>query len=87
MWFIVISFFCGLIQYNDSYLYFTHLAYAGLVEAWVGGGSWEQVTKDCSLDQGDTARLLSRTADLLRQVHAILYPSLLPSFKQSVWLI
>lgn len=44
------------------------LRLSGLVEAWVGGGSWEQVTKDCSLDQGDTARLLSRTADLLRQV-------------------
>ena len=41
---------------------------AGLVEAWVGGSDWDQVTKDCSLDPGDVARLLSRTADLLRQV-------------------
>ena len=40
----------------------------GLVEAWVGGSDWDQVTKDCSLDPGDVARLLSRTADLLRQV-------------------
>ena len=44
---------------------------AGLVEAWVGGSDWDQVTKDCSLDPGDVARLLSRTADLLRQVHHI----------------
>ncbi len=44
---------------------------AGLVEAWVGGSDWDQVTKDCSLDPGDVARLLSRTADLLRQVSRI----------------
>ena len=41
------------------------------MEAWVGGGSWAQVTQDCSLDQGDVARLLSRTADLLRQVRRL----------------
>ena len=34
----------------------------------MGGSDWDQVTKDCSLDPGDVARLLSRTADLLRQV-------------------
>ena len=45
---------------------------AGLVEAWVGGSDWDQVTKDCSLDPGDVARLLSRTADLLRQVSGAL---------------
>jgi len=37
----------------------------------VGGSDWDQVTKDCSLDPGDVARLLSRTADLLRQVSRI----------------
>lgn len=41
------------------------------MEAWVGGGSWGQVTEDCSLDQGDVARLLSRTSDLLRQVRHV----------------
>jgi superfamily II RNA helicase len=41
---------------------------AGLVEAWAGGMSWSQATADCSIDEGDVARLLSRTVDLLRQV-------------------
>lgn len=35
---------------------------AGVVEAWAGGSSWDQVTKDCNLDDGDIARLLNRQA-------------------------
>lgn len=46
------------------------LRLAGLVEAWASGCSWEEVMKDCSLDDGDVARLLTRTVDLLRQVGA-----------------
>ena len=34
----------------------------GVVEAWTGGSSWEQVTEDCNLDDGDIARLLNRQA-------------------------
>lgn len=44
------------------------LRLAGLVEAWASGCSWEEVMRDCSLDDGDVARLLTRTTDLLRQV-------------------
>eukprot|EP00884_Botryococcus_braunii_P013752 jgi/Botrbrau1/22378/Bobra.0002s0055.1 len=40
---------------------------AGVVESWAAGNSWDQVVKDCTLDDGDVARLLSRTADLLKQ--------------------
>jgi len=36
------------------------LCVAGVVEAWTGGSSWDQVTKDCNLDDGDIARLLNR---------------------------
>jgi superfamily II RNA helicase len=43
------------------------LCMAGVVESWAAGNSWAQVIKDCSLDDGDVARLLSRTADLLKQ--------------------
>ncbi|PSC72530.1 DEAD-box ATP-dependent RNA helicase chloroplastic isoform B [Micractinium conductrix] len=44
------------------------LRLAGLVEAWASGCSWEEVMQDCSLDDGDVARLLTRTADMARQV-------------------
>lgn len=43
------------------------LRLSGLVEAWASGASWEQAMADCSLDDGDVARLLSRTVDMLRQ--------------------
>lgn len=41
---------------------------SGLVEAWAGGVSWADVMADTSLDDGDMARLLARTADMLKQV-------------------
>ncbi|CAG9467871.1 unnamed protein product [Pedinophyceae sp. YPF-701] len=41
---------------------------SGLCEAWAGGVSWDQLTEDTALDDGDVARLLSRVCDLLRQV-------------------
>ncbi len=41
---------------------------AGLVEAWAAGATWNQIMDDSTLDDGDVARLLMRTADLLRQV-------------------
>ncbi|KAK9815169.1 hypothetical protein WJX73_009621 [Symbiochloris irregularis] len=43
------------------------LRLAGIVEAWAAGSTWSQVMSDCNLDDGDIARLLSRTIDLLRQ--------------------
>ena len=33
---------------------------AGVVEAWAGGSTWDQIIMDCSLDDGDIARLLNR---------------------------
>jgi hypothetical protein len=40
----------------------------GLVESWAAGASWQEVMADTSLDDGDMARLLARTADMLKQV-------------------
>lgn len=40
----------------------------GLVEAWAAGASWQEVMADTDLDDGDMARLLARTADMLKQV-------------------
>ncbi|KAL3144002.1 hypothetical protein ABBQ32_003810 [Trebouxia sp. C0010 RCD-2024] len=42
------------------------LRLAGVIEAWAAGSSWSDIMKDSSLDDGDIARLLSRTVDLLR---------------------
>jgi superfamily II RNA helicase len=47
-------------------------AAAGLVEAWAGGATWAEVMQDTSLDDGDMARLLARTADMLKQVIRLL---------------
>ncbi|KAL0028996.1 hypothetical protein WJX77_010606 [Trebouxia sp. C0004] len=45
------------------------LRLAGIIEAWAAGSSWTDVMKDSSLDDGDIARLLSRTVDVLRHAH------------------
>jgi len=57
------------------------LRLCGLVEAWTAGADWESVTGDCTLDDGDVARLLSRTSDMLRQVSHI--PQLLPELREN----
>ncbi|BDA41503.1 probable helicase HelY [Coccomyxa sp. Obi] len=43
------------------------LRLSGVVEAWASGSTWEQTMTDCNLDDGDVARLLNRTTDLLKQ--------------------
>ena len=43
--------------------------YAGIIEGWAAGSSWTDIMKDSSLDDGDIARLLSRTVDVLRHAH------------------
>lgn len=43
--------------------------YAGIAEAWAAGSSWTDIMKDSSLEDGDIARLLSRTVDVLRHAH------------------
>lgn len=39
-----------------------------MVEAWASGLTWREVMMDCAMDEGDLARLLRRTIDLLAQV-------------------
>ena len=56
----------GLSRWNDTLL--VDLRLAGLVEAWAAGATWGQIMDDSTLDDGDVARLLMRTSDLLRQV-------------------
>lgn len=49
---------------------------AGIVEAWAGGAQWRSIMEDVDLDDGDMARLLARTVDVLRQ--ALFVEHLLP---------
>lgn len=44
------------------------LAVAGLAEAWASGVTWKELLEDVRVDEGDIARLLRRTIDLLAQV-------------------
>lgn len=45
--------------------------YAGIVEAWASGASWQELIENSGMDEGDIARLLRRSLDLLIQVGAI----------------
>lgn len=39
-----------------------------MVEAWASGLTWREIMMDCAMDEGDLARLLRRTMDVLAQV-------------------
>ncbi|KAK8626396.1 hypothetical protein V6N13_134042 [Hibiscus sabdariffa] len=39
-----------------------------MVEAWASGLSWRELMMDCAMNEGDLARLLRRTIDLLAQI-------------------
>lgn len=55
-----------------------------MVEAWASGLTWKEIMMDCAMDEGDLARLLRRTIDLLAQVCMLLKTSslLLTLFKE-----
>ncbi|CAK8536907.1 unnamed protein product [Lathyrus sativus] len=42
--------------------------FCGMVEAWASGLTWREIMMDCAMDDGDLARLLRRTIDLLVQI-------------------
>ncbi|KAG0629390.1 hypothetical protein M758_1G100000 [Ceratodon purpureus] len=42
--------------------------FAGLVEAWAAGVTWKELMDDSDMDEGDVARLLRRSIDLLAQI-------------------
>lgn len=42
--------------------------FSGMVEAWASGLTWREIMMDCAMDEGDLARLLRRTIDILAQV-------------------
>lgn len=42
--------------------------FSGMVEAWASGLTWREMMMDCAMDEGDLARLLRRTIDILAQV-------------------
>ncbi|CAK7332739.1 unnamed protein product [Dovyalis caffra] len=42
--------------------------FSGMVEAWAAGLTWREMMMDCAMDDGDLARLLRRTIDLLAQI-------------------
>jgi superfamily II RNA helicase len=39
-----------------------------MVEAWASGLTWREIMMDSAMDDGDLARLLRRTIDLLAQI-------------------
>ncbi|CAI0379583.1 unnamed protein product [Linum tenue] len=55
--------------------------FAGMVEAWASGLSWREMTMDCAMDDGDLARLLRRTVDLLAQIPKL--PDVDPALKSN----
>ncbi|CAD6242483.1 unnamed protein product [Miscanthus lutarioriparius] len=42
--------------------------FAGMVEAWTSGLTWREIMMDSAMDDGDLARLLRRSIDLLAQI-------------------
>ncbi|XP_031124715.1 DExH-box ATP-dependent RNA helicase DExH15 chloroplastic [Ipomoea triloba] len=42
--------------------------FSGMVEAWASGLTWKEIMMDCAMDEGDLARLLRRSIDILAQV-------------------
>eukprot|EP00200_Dunaliella_tertiolecta_P005053 CAMPEP_0202359206 /NCGR_PEP_ID=MMETSP1126-20121109/12588_1 /ASSEMBLY_ACC=CAM_ASM_000457 /TAXON_ID=3047 /ORGANISM="Dunaliella tertiolecta, Strain CCMP1320" /LENGTH=1135 /DNA_ID=CAMNT_0048952565 /DNA_START=212 /DNA_END=3620 /DNA_ORIENTATION=- len=72
----------GLGSWNDSLL--LDLRFAGIVEAWAAGATWAQIMADSSLDDGDVARLLVRTIDLLKQM--TYNSTLLPHLREAAML-
>ncbi|CAI7771074.1 unnamed protein product [Closterium sp. NIES-53] len=64
--------------------------FAGVVEAWAQGVTWRQLISDCAgLDEGDIARLLRRTIDILSQIPYLpgIDPSLAKAAKQSAYVM
>jgi superfamily II RNA helicase len=44
------------------------ITYAGMVEAWAAGVTWKELMQDSGMDEGDVARVLRRSIDLLAQI-------------------
>ncbi|KAL3699154.1 hypothetical protein R1sor_017176 [Riccia sorocarpa] len=44
------------------------IQFAGMLEAWAAGVTWKELMTDCGMDEGDVARLLRRSIDLLAQI-------------------
>lgn len=44
------------------------IQFAGIVEAWAAGVTWKELMCDSGMDEGDVARVLRRSIDLLAQI-------------------
>ncbi|KAF2609383.1 hypothetical protein F2Q68_00046187 [Brassica cretica] len=55
--------------------------FSGMVEAWASGLSWKEMMMECAMDEGDLARLLRRTIDLLAQIPKL--PDIDPTLQRS----
>ncbi|KAK6160076.1 hypothetical protein DH2020_003457 [Rehmannia glutinosa] len=55
--------------------------FSGMVEAWASGLTWREIMMDCAMDEGDLARLLRRTIDLLAQIPKV--PDIDPLLKSN----
>jgi len=54
--------------------------FAGLVEAWAAGVTWKELMDDSEMDEGDVARLLRRSIDLLAQVKPLMTLTIICEF-------
>ncbi|CAI5973828.1 unnamed protein product [Closterium sp. NIES-64] len=64
--------------------------FVGVVEAWAQDVTWRQLIADCAgLDEGDIARLLRRTIDILSQIPYLpgIDPSLAKAAKQPAYVM
>ncbi|ESQ28215.1 hypothetical protein EUTSA_v10018027mg [Eutrema salsugineum] len=57
------------------------IQFSGMVEAWASGLSWKEMMMECAMDEGDLARLLRRTIDLLAQIPKL--PDIDPTLQRS----
>ncbi|CAN8235851.1 unnamed protein product [Cochlearia groenlandica] len=57
------------------------IQFSGMVEAWASGLSWKEMMMECAMDEGDLARLLRRSIDLLAQIPKL--PDIDPTLQRS----
>ena len=59
--------------------------FSGMVEAWASGLTWREIMMDCAMDEGDLARLLRRTIDILAQVQYSIHLLISLILTQAIW--
>ena len=55
--------------------------YSPLIEYWINGGEWEELTDQIEAGEGDVVRIFKRTIDVLRQLTII--PNINPILQET----